>query len=583
MTDTDPVVLGALDRASTDCSMPSGVAEQLTREASELDPATCDAVHLDALRAAIGFWLLSDGTFSGGYAGTQTAPWPRTLDQVSPDALLVWAAYADTAAAPAVRAHLHHLLTAARAGSPHLHARAAISAYRDAVPVFLAAETVSSRVRATESLVNALGLARGMNQKDLIGPVAADIITMAENMLDTASPALGLIYRLLDTQATANANSATVSALIERALTASGDDINLQQAFLGLLRRLAADDESRKAVDRRTVTAMIDIAETRMTGMLSLLLLNDAATKAQQAGLTDLAEEARKKMQAMHGQNLGTAVFRIPLQLTPAERDAALAEVDQAASLAEALWRIAAMPAPAGTDAEAELAARAVMANAPFAAGIPRGAINPAGPVPTAPAATDGLANTKDMYRKIALMRAGLVFEAQLDRVWARFEPAVEDLMAVFGCAELGTASRTKMLARAFMFFSTGEDDDASVHLAVPRVEAVAREIVRRHGVPMLTVAQGATNGGVVQLGTLISSMAKIGFDEDRRHSFALTFTDGERGLNVRNDVSHGLTDCPPRPVVALVLQAALHLLAVAHGVITLSPPTAAAASGTSP
>jgi hypothetical protein len=180
MTDTDPVVLGALDRASTNCSTPSGVAEQLTREASELDPTTYDAVHLDALRVAIGFWLLPDGTFSGEYAGTQTPPWPRTLDQISPDALLVWVAYADTAAAPAVRAHLHRLLAAARAGSPHLHARAAISAYRDAVPVFLATETVSSRVRATESLVSALGLARGMNQKDLIGPVATDIITMAD-------------------------------------------------------------------------------------------------------------------------------------------------------------------------------------------------------------------------------------------------------------------------------------------------------------------------------------------------------------------------------------------------------------------
>jgi hypothetical protein len=116
----------------------------------------------------------------------------------------------------------------------------------------------------------------------------------------------------------------------------------------------------------------------------------------------------------------------------------------------------------------------------------------------------------------------------------------------------------------------------------VPRVEALSREIVRGRGVPMLTVAQGATNGGVVQLGTLISSMEKIGFDEDRRHSFALTFTDGERGLNVRNDVCHGLMDCPPRPVVALVLQAALHLLAVAHGVISLSAPTASAASGPS-
>ncbi|MFD0635500.1 hypothetical protein ACFQ9X_32070 [Catenulispora yoronensis] len=180
------------------------------------------------------------------------------------------------------------------------------------------------------------------------------------------------------------------------------------------------------------------------------------------------------------------------------------------------------------------------------------------------------------MYRKVATQRAGLAFAAQLDWVWERFAPTVDDLVAVFDCPELVTASRTKMLARAFAFYGIGENDDVSVHLAVPRVEALVREILRGHGVPMLTVAKGDTNGGVLQMGTLISNMEKIGFDEDRRHSFVLTFTDGERGLNVRNDVCHGLVDCPPRPVVALVLQAALHLLAVAHGVIALSALAAA-------
>lgn len=580
MTNSDPVVLGAVDRATQDFSTISDVVERLIHEVNELDPTTYNPVHLDALRAAIGFRLLPDGTFSGEYAGALSAPWPRTIDLIGDDVLLVWAAYADSAASPVLRAHLHHLLTAARADRPHVHARAAISAYRDAVRTFQAAGTVSARVRAAESLVHALGLARAMNQKDMIGPVVTDMVTMVENMLDAAPPALGLVHRLLEALIAANPDSATVSALIERAVTASEDDIILRQAFLALLRRLCVDDVGRKAVDRQIVVAMIDAAE-KGTGMLSLLWFNDAATKAQQAGLTDLAEQARKKMQAMEVQNLGMAVFRTPLELTPAERDAALGEVDQAGTLAEALWRIAAMPAPAGTDAEAERAAKAVMPNAPLATGIARGSVNPTGPVPTAPASTDGLENTKAAYRKIALLRAGLVFQVQLDRAWERFAPSVEDLVAVLDCPELGTASRTKMLARAFQFYGTGEDD-ASVHLAVPRVEALAREIVRGHGVPMLTVAQGATTGGVVQLGTLISNLEKIGFDEDRRHSLALTFTDGERGLNVRNDVCHGLIDCPPRPVVALVLQAALHLLAVTQGVIPLSAPPASATSGPS-
>lgn len=67
-------------------------------------------------------------------------------------------------------------------------------------------------------------------------------------------------------------------------MTASEDDIIMHRAFLRLLRRLAVDDEVRKAIGRRIVIALIDPADNKQSGMLSLLTLNDAATKAQQAG-----------------------------------------------------------------------------------------------------------------------------------------------------------------------------------------------------------------------------------------------------------------------------------------------------------
>jgi hypothetical protein len=85
--------------------------------------------------------------------------------------------------------------------------------------------------------------------------------------------------------------------------------------------------------------------------------------------------------------------------------------------------------------------------------------------------------------------------------------------------------------------------------------------------VPVLNVAKGSTPGGMSQLGALIATMPAAGFDESWSRSFALLLTDGERGLNLRNQVGHGLCDCPPRYHVALVLHAALFLLAVVHGV----------------
>jgi len=157
----------------------------------------------------------------------------------------------------------------------------------------------------------------------------------------------------------------------------------------------------------------------------------------------------------------------------------------------------------------------------------------------------------------------------QLERVRERFDPDEGDLTAVFAHDAIGSASKTSMLVHAFQHFWKGQDD-AAVHLALPRVEHLLREIERSRNVPVISVAQGRTPGGMSQLGSLIAAMSAAGFDRNWTRSFELLLTDGEHGLNLRNEVGHGLCDCPPRHHVALVLHAALFLLAIAHGVIAL-------------
>ena len=251
------------------------------------------------------------------------------------------------------------------------------------------------------------------------------------------------------------------------------------------------------------------------------------------------------------------------------ELDAALAEVDQAANLAEALWRIAAASAPAGDIAVAQDAAQILIRTAPFASSIARSRINPVGPVPVSPASSDPLASTQARFQVLYLNRRGLAIAAQLDRVRERFEPDESGLTDVFAHDAIGSASKTGMLVHAFRHFWAGQDD-AAVHLALPRVEDLLREIERSSNVPVVSVAQGRTPGGMSQLGSLIAAMPAAGFDQNWTRSFELLLTDGEHGLNLRNEVGHGLCDCPPRHHVALVLHAALFLLAVVHGVIAL-------------
>ena len=75
-------------------------------------------------------------------------------------------------------------------------------------------------------------------------------------------------------------------------------------------------------------------------------------------------------------------------------------------------------------------------------------------------------------------------------------------------------AGSAKDRMNAFEHFGDGHDD-AAVHTALPRVEDLLREIERDRNVPVLSVAQGNTPGGMSQLGALIAAMPAAGFDEN--------------------------------------------------------------------
>ena len=87
MAAIDTVVADALGSRDRWLPLHAQVNERLTAEAGSLDPASYDRTHLDALRAAVCFRLTADGTFHGDFAGNGAVPWPRALDQVSPDVL----------------------------------------------------------------------------------------------------------------------------------------------------------------------------------------------------------------------------------------------------------------------------------------------------------------------------------------------------------------------------------------------------------------------------------------------------------------------------------------------------------------
>ncbi|MCX5367264.1 DUF4209 domain-containing protein [Streptomyces sp. NBC_00124] len=60
----------------------------------------------------------------------------------------------------------------------------------------------------------------------------------------------------------------------------------------------------------------------------------------------------------------------------------------------------------------------------------------------------------------------------------------------------------------------------------------------------------------------------------DWSRTLELLLVDPDRGMNLRNDVCHGLVDTLPKHRVGFILQAALYLLSHAHGHRSPAPPT---------
>ncbi|MFJ9776584.1 hypothetical protein ACIRVF_36010 [Kitasatospora sp. NPDC101157] len=131
---------------------------------------------------------------------------------------------------------------------------------------------------------------------------------------------------------------------------------------------------------------------------------------------------------------------------------------------------------------------------------------------------------------------------------------------------------RTRILARAFLHYWLGELDAAAC-VALPQVEQILRQLLRSRAA-IVSVAKGQTPGGVDLLGRLLQSMPEAGYREDWSRVLELLLVVPEHGLNLRNDILHGLTGAPPRHNVSLVLQAALYLLNHAHGQCTTLRPT---------
>uniref|UniRef100_UPI002F91815F hypothetical protein n=1 Tax=Streptomyces virginiae TaxID=1961 RepID=UPI002F91815F len=541
MSQIEPSVLTALATAAKDAV--SNPATALALAATDVGSDTATA-HRDALVAAL--YRRPSQVAKARKKVAQTPPDPPAPAQVE-----IWSLYAGHVDAPFLRGHLHHLLLDAGHGRRPDHVRGAAAGYLDAAQLLLAAQDGHRRPRAAQCLKRAGELSLKFKQPDLRERATKDALTLAERLLagteDEGRPLLGVLETL-------QTLGCDVADLAERAAGLFTRDVDVQ---LGLLNALRNASPSRHAeIDTAVVRTLLDAADTADAGHRRLYFLNQAATEAHKRGLPDLRARAEMALQQTTPE---WTYIRTEGTIPPAVVFWHQDQVDAAPDLRTALWLTVEDIHPV-MRAQAELEADGALEGL---LRIPRSRINPAGPVFVRPPveADDDLAVAMQV-RGLGLF--GRLTAIQLDRIGERFRPDESKMTAALAHETVLPEPRARTFARAFRYYWL-QEFDAAACVALPQLEQILRQLLRPQ-VPVISVARGQSPGGVDLMGTLLQSMPKAGYPADWSKALELLLVDSDRGMNLRNDILHGLTGTPPRHYVALILQAALYLLSHAHG-----------------
>lgn len=527
-----------------------------------------EVAHLDALATAFMYDYFvpaarATGTFRGGdYRNRAGEQWPPPLTELPGEIMSIWERYAAVASAPLARARLHDVLFEARYGDARAHARAAVAAYLDC------AERVKDSlftVSAVPWLVRALELGRSTRQDDLLGRVTEHMWAHAEAALDGSDWAPGVTLGMLGPLVAHRLELDKTRPLLDRARTAYEDDPHIVDEVLTMIRSQAGTNTERCRVDRQRVQCWLDAA-AQTTGLVRHMHLTKAAELGCNLGVADLTSQAVVALQATGLDDLGLqpveVVMEVPAEVFEVFRSLALT----ASNLAEALWTVVETGPPAG---DSEHSRRTVadqrqtfrFASLAIPVRLNYGAL---------PQYSPGSAEAREEYEltelEVAALRiSGSLLEVALDATCKRFAPAEADLVAIFQHEPVVPEPVARSFARAFGHY-WNNDPEAACTVAIPRIETLARGLLKARGASVFSPQKGPAAGQMSMLDRLLRQLADHGADESWIRSLQALLIKPGVGLNLRNDILHGLRDEPPSQAeAALVLQAALFLLSLHH------------------
>lgn len=481
---------------------------------------------------------------------------PVPLPDVSDEMLGLWAEYADaTQDQPLATSRLNDLLWVRRyGGSPIDHARAAFDGY-------LALAGSAKSMDLVDSLLRAIEIASEIKDEQRLALAtkrAVEVIeTEIEDDQDEERPGIpmNLLEALVDLEP--DMRPGDLERLVEASERRYEKDPWISQSAAELKVALSRPDE-KEDLQRAQVERWKQEAEAAK-GLLRYVHLDHALGLARTHGFTDLADETLVAMQSMTPEDLELKPISAEVEVPREKIDAYIKSyAEKADSWEEAFAKFGSEGPPSGNAEKNKELTEKEAEEHPISRLFPTFVIG-AHSSPTFQPANDEEHNRLDLSRQEALkigFWAPLGVEI-LETIQEAFGTPGRDELTDFFTTEIIDRAVAARMADAVLRFFNG-DDDGALHILVPQLEAAIRVAASRIGIVVIKTPRGATPGGIRALGGILADFAGQ-IDESWRRYLANALTD-QAGINLRNQLSHGLYGPAARPDTAIAIQIACYL-----------------------
>ena len=414
-----------------------------------------------------------------------------------------------------------------------------------------------------EMMDRAFELARTLNAEDLLAKVvkrALQVVTRELDSKEAASrpgvhiPLLRLLAELPPRQ-----RPAELVTLVDRA-----DQLHMnahpfiREEIFRLKEALAkANPEEVRRLRRAKVQMRYDWA-LQQQGLLRADWLNKALEVANNTPeAADLKDAIRREIQGITRESLdlkrASAEFKIPWE----QAEESVREVVGRDTLGAALARFGNWGPPTGDpqrtrrhveDRRSRFAYRSIVSTV---------VTHKAGyPVKYLESDDDRRRAAQAEHEVLAASVYAVLGAEVLKRIATQYSPTQEQLRQLLA-SDFIRGDQADAFARAFDHFWAGRFDEA-IHIALPRIEAVLRQILIRAGGVAYREPRGVESGGVRPLGMVLRDLEPL--MDPAWWRFLWVVLAEPLGLNLRNEYLHGLAEQGTQSHATLVLQVAAHL-----------------------